>query len=90
MHSGALVRPLARPLPRAVRRAQISAAYWMVLPAALLLLGLVVLPLLSVLAISFTDWQMGSGQINYVGLQNFIELTGDAQFLRSLGSTLLY
>lgn len=90
MHSGALVRPLARPLPRGVRRPRLAAAYWMVLPAAALLLGLVVLPLLSVLAISLTDWQMGSGQIHYVGLQNFVELTGDAQFLRSLGSTLLY
>lgn len=67
-----------------------SAAYWMVLPAAILLLVLVVLPFIGVLGISLTDWQMGAPQLGFVGWANFAELASDAQFLRSLGASLLY
>jgi multiple sugar transport system permease protein len=87
------MRSIAAPLRNAVvstESARRRSALAMVLPAALLLTCFIVVPLLSVVAIAFTDWQMGSPHIAFVGLRNFGELLLDHQFLSALWNTLVY
>lgn len=62
----------------------------MVLPASILLVCLIIVPLIAVVAIAFTDWQMGSSRIAFVGLNNFRELLSDRQFQNALWNTLIY
>ena len=62
----------------------------MVLPASILLMGLIIVPLIAVVAIAFTNWQMGSSRIAFVGFGNFAELLSDRQFQNALWNTLIY
>jgi multiple sugar transport system permease protein len=52
----------------------------------LLLLG----PALAVIALSLTDWTFGAPTIAFVGLENYVEMFGDAVFWTSLRNTLTY
>ena len=49
-------------------------------------------PLISGIAIAFTDWNVVSGieGIRFVGLQNFADLIGDGRFWRAVGRTVIY
>jgi len=67
-----------------------SAAYILAGPAFLLLLALFILPALSVLGVSLTDWQLGSGQARWVGWANFREVLADPIFRTSLLNTVVY
>ncbi|MFZ2159041.1 MAG: sugar ABC transporter permease [Bradyrhizobium sp.] len=90
MHSLALA---ARTRTRAVSRAKRDrrwAAVSMVLPASILLVCLIIVPLIAVVVIAFTNWQMGSSRIAFVGLSNFVELLSDRQFQTALLNTLIY
>ena len=62
----------------------------MTAPAALLLVGLILVPLLAVVAISFTDWQMGARSLSFVGFRNFESLASDRQFIGTFGNTMIY
>lgn len=73
----------ASPAPRAGR----LAPYIMVAPALVLLAGLVLVPLVLVLATSFTDWRLGAGPPSFVGLDNFALLFSDPDFRRALVNT---
>jgi multiple sugar transport system permease protein len=56
------------------------------------MLAFTLVPVVSGLLISFTDWDVVSGLegIRWVGLANFTELFADEQFLRACGRTVLY
>lgn len=71
-------------------RAEALAAYGLVAPATILLLGILVLPTLATVVLSFTDWQFGAASLNWVGVDNYGALLGDEVFRRSLANTLLY
>ncbi len=60
------------------------------LPAALLLVVIHVVPLLVLLALSATDYELGAIAIRWVGLANFAKALNDPVFQRSIGNTLLY
>jgi len=87
MHNPALDLGVSRP---AVSRAPTRTALLMVAPAVMLIAGLILVPFVAVIAIAFTDWQMGAPRLSFVGLKNFASLAADRQFLQALGNTGLY
>ena len=58
------------------------------LPAFFLLLVFFVVPALTTIGISFTDWQLGSSSIERIGLENYKELFTDEVYRESLINTL--
>ncbi len=60
------------------------------LPGVVGLLLLILGPACAVVLLSFTDWQLGGHRLNWIGLRNFTELTGDAAFLQAARNTALY
>jgi multiple sugar transport system permease protein len=82
-----------RPMPRAgfgERAAEAMTAAALAGPAFVLLFALVLLPCAAVLVISLTDWQLGARTLSFVGLDNFLELSGDPVFRRSFRNTLVF
>lgn len=80
-------RRVAVPLGEKLRRIQ---GALMALPAAVLLAAFVLVPLAAVIAIAFTDYQMGQQRIGFVGLRNFAELFTDRPFLAAVGNSFIY
>lgn len=58
------------------------------LPAFLLLLIFFVTPALVTVVISFTDWRLDSPDIQFVGIDNYVELFTDDDYRKSLFNTL--
>jgi multiple sugar transport system permease protein len=78
-------------LPGAVRRRTERRIAWLFV--APLLCGLVLFllaPCLAVLAMAFTDWQLGAGHISFTGLDNFVALAGDSVARISAANTVAY
>lgn len=65
-------------------------AFTLLLPALLLMAALLIGPVAAVVLMSFTDYQLGAPSWSFVGLTNYIELTGDRVFWTSLTNTLVY
>lgn len=61
----------------------------LLLPALLILVIFVLLPILSLLPISLTNWSI-IGQPDWVGLRNFQRLLSDSVFIRTIKNTLTY
>ena len=66
------------------------AAWGLALPATLLLLGLMVVPVALVFALSFTDYELGNQNLAWVGFENYRALWHDSTFWRAFGNTLRY
>jgi multiple sugar transport system permease protein len=64
--------------------------YGLAAPAAALMVALLFLPIVAVVGIAFTDWQLGAHAIRFVGLRNFANLFADATFRASLANTFIY
>lgn len=60
------------------------------LPATLLLLLTSLVPLVVLFLVSFSDYELGAVDIEWVGLANFSKAMGDPVFRRSLWNTFLY
>jgi multiple sugar transport system permease protein len=71
-------------------RAEQFTAHLLCAPAVLLMLGLLLGPLLAVLLLSLTDYQLGASGLAFIGLDNFAALLQDRVFWRSLRNTLVY
>lgn len=65
-------------------------SWGLALPSSFLLLALMLVPVLSVFVLSFTDYEMGDSNLNWVGLANYSALWQDEVFWRALGNTLTY
>ena len=59
--------------------------YLLVIPSLILICMFGYFPAISAIAHSFFDWQ-GSGQMQYIGLENFRRALSDQVFLRSFGT----
>ncbi len=59
-------------------------------PAVFLMCILLIAPIVSVIFMSFTDYQLGNEEINFIGIQNYIQLFNDEVFFVSLKNTFLY
>lgn len=65
--------------------------YVLVAPSTLLLTVFYLYPLLLTVVYSLTDWDSsGTRDTHFIGVQNFVEILQDADFLRSLLNTGLY
>lgn len=60
------------------------------LPASALLVLLYLIPMLTLLVLSLTDYELGAVQLKWVGLNNFARAFEDAVFVRAFRNTLLY
>ena len=69
---------------------EVSSAYWLSAPALFLMLVLLVLPTLAVLALSFTDAELGVAEVNFRGLAAYADLLKDRTFLGAVQNTALY
>ncbi|MFN3983597.1 MAG: carbohydrate ABC transporter permease, partial [Caldilinea sp.] len=82
--------------PSPTRGARVSArqkrewldGYALVAPAIILFVLLVVYPMFSTIYLSLFDYGLTDARIRFVGLGNFVELTQDAVFWRSLRNNL--
>jgi multiple sugar transport system permease protein len=77
-------------LSRAASRLEALTAWALAGPAVILLVGLFLLPVLAVVVIALTDWQLGARTLSFVGLANFREVFGDEGFRISLVNTVVY
>lgn len=62
----------------------------LLMPATVLILLMLVIPVCIVAVMSFTDWQFGAASMTWVGLGNYQELWSDSVFRQSISNTLLY
>jgi len=75
----------------AARRRGLAAVvpYLYLLPATLLVVVMLLYPTVSTFVLSFTDFD-GLNPPQFVGLQNYLRLVTDHNFLRSLGNTVIW
>ncbi|HTR86719.1 MAG TPA: sugar ABC transporter permease, partial [Reyranella sp.] len=59
-------------------------------PAMLLMAVFLIGPLLAVVALSFTNYQLGQPSLSFVGIANYLEMAEDETVRVSLGNTLVY
>ena len=59
-------------------------------PALVLMAVFLIGPLLAVIALSFTNYQLGAPSLSFVGFANYIEMTEDETVRISLANTLIY
>lgn len=91
-----LVAPVAagRPVTSARSKPQIRrqgvAATVLVGPAAVLILLMLIGPVLAVIALSFTDYQLGAPGVTWIGLDNYREMLADRVFWQSFRNTVTY
>ncbi|WP_407184406.1 carbohydrate ABC transporter permease [Bradyrhizobium centrosematis] len=69
---------------------RIYSAYALVTPAAALMLVMLLGPLAGVIALSFTDYQLGAPHFSWIGLANYQDLFADKVFWIALRNTLTY
>lgn len=76
---------------RGARRSGRSrAAYPLAAPAFILMLLMLLGPLAGVIALSFTNYQLGAPSFSWIGVANYQEMFGDKVFWTSLRNTLTY
>jgi len=83
-----------RPLRRSAAESGALRQYWTALalsfPALFLMFLLLIGPIVTVLVMSFTDYQLGASTVGFIGLDNYRDLFADRVFWKSLGNTLRY
>jgi multiple sugar transport system permease protein len=72
------------------KRTQAGLAYMLTLPAVLLILGIYVLPIITVFGISFTDYSLVSNYFEFIGLDNYRQMLADVAFGNAVRNTLIY
>jgi multiple sugar transport system permease protein len=72
------------------RRSEDRAAWLLALPAIVLLFLFVLLPVVAVVFLGFTDFQLGYGKFRLVGFENYAHLFTDRTFRKSLWNTTVY
>lgn len=65
-------------------------AWMFLLPAGLLLATFSLIPALAALALSFTEYNVFQGTVDWVGLDNFLRAFKDEEFWNALSNTFLY
>ncbi len=65
-------------------------ALWFVLPASVLMLATLLLPIVVVFILSFTNYELGNLEFSFIGFENYVRLFQDSQYWKSLWQTLQY
>lgn len=81
--------------PRARLRARsmvgdTGAAWLLTLPAIIAYLLMILLPLLGVLTLAFTDYEFGGTSFRWIGFENFADMLKDRTFMASIRNTVIY
>lgn len=63
--------------------------FWFVVPALVLILGVIVFPWAFTLWMSVFEWRIGSNA-HFVGLENYANLAGNKRFIEAIGHTLYF
>ncbi len=71
-------------------RSEVRAAWLLALPAIVLTIAFVILPVIAVIFLGFTDFQLGMGKFRFVGFENYAHLLKDRTFQKSLWNTAVY
>lgn len=92
MADNVLTRPVAQKGQRKQKRRRRLTPYWFLLPAALLLLVLIGLPLMYAFGLSFYRYQWNAPYlgITFVGLDNYRNLVRDQPLISSVGWTVSF
>jgi multiple sugar transport system permease protein len=86
----ASLAPAAGTLGGSRSRRNYARRYWMfTVPAAVVVCGVILFPWLFTLIMSVNDWKV-SGNVYFVGLQNYTHLTEDSRFLLAVVRTLYF
>lgn len=75
---------------QSLERSKLWFCYTALLPIFALFFILRIWPILDSFRMSFYDWQLIGSARPFVGLQNYVELFGDKQFITAMKNTLLY
>jgi multiple sugar transport system permease protein len=67
-----------------------GAAWLLMLPAIIAYLLMILLPLLGVLALAFTDYEFGGNSFRWIGFENFADMLKDRTFMASIRNTVVY
>lgn len=71
-------------------RSQQATAWFLTAPALALMLLILLLPVLTALLLSFTDYSLGAPEINWVGLENYEKLFTRSSYEKMLWATFTY
>lgn len=75
----------------ALRRIGAAVTGWgLSLPAVVLMLVLILIPMAAAALLALTDYQLGARRVDFVGAANFAEMWRDRVFWQAFGNTLLY
>ena len=80
----------ARPRQRGGTVRHGAIAGLLVAPATFLIFLLLIGPVIAVIGMSFTDYQLGETTLNFIGLDNYREIIESDVFWKSLANTLIY
>jgi len=87
---GIIAHPAARK-EATPRRSRVSLTpYGLVAPALTLMAMMLFGPLIGVIALSFTDYQLGAPSLSWIGLGNYHEMFADRVFWIAVRNTLVY
>ncbi|MCZ8316908.1 sugar ABC transporter permease [Phreatobacter sp.] len=88
----ALPSALAATAPQADRigRGEAIAAWLLTAPAIIAFVLMLLVPTLAVVAIAFTDYELGATSLRFIGLANFAELMEDRGFVTSFRNTAFF
>ncbi|WP_229006509.1 carbohydrate ABC transporter permease [Roseibium aggregatum] len=75
---------------RAVRLRASLTGYALAMPAGLLLAIVILMPIVAVILLSFSDYTLGALDWEFIGLSNYRKLLSDAVFWRSIRNTFFY
>lgn len=75
---------------RTAERHEARTAWLLSLPAIALVLLFILLPVAAVIALGFSDFELGYEGFKFVGFENYAELFSDRTFKRSLWNTTVY
>jgi ABC-type sugar transport systems, permease components len=64
--------------------------YLLVLPAMAFLITFFVYPMFNLCYLSFTDWNLIKVKKKFIGIQNYVNLFGDKEFIQVVMNTLIY
>ena len=77
-------------LPLTTQSSNNWASFGLAAPTAFLLILLYVVPIICLVLLSFTNYELGALDMRWIGWDNFARITHDAVFLRSMKNTLIY
>ncbi len=63
---------------------------WFIGPALFLMFAILILPILIAFGLSFTDYGLGNGQANFVGIDNYTAILNKRSFAKMFGATFRY